>query len=420
MAASDRLSLVNPTKLWLWLATLMAMSFVIGGFLIAGTITDKNKDINQLKVDALIRNNQIFLESGNYRKFIEGIDSDFNSYSVKLTGVHNYRFGNFEENSICSSGFSDTAKTKVELCRPYKSFMPKILFYAGIFALALIAVFLLARRHDRLVFERLCSLLENYDVQINKHDNLSSILKKLREMRHREMDLLATTRTEQKMIRFIHNSRTNINIIMDFLKSVESNSHNQALLEVALACADRLDKQRGHIMMERKRSIDFVKIYRDVDLSALLVDFIDENKIIDPSCAITIIDETRTKNNLVVADKHVLREITQGLVSNAQQNSPGSDITIALAEDESSCFLTVSNKSDEAYDFNNHPPLNSPVLYGIETKRNGIGLFHAKQDVESWGGELAAISIENEFRIVITLKKFKPSIERKATLLPLV
>ena len=379
MAASFSLSRIETNRVWLSLIVLFVALFSLQAYQIYKDSRLENQQVVESQLKTLLRARVSDLQNKNYRNFVEGVGEEFKELRIIIdAGTSHFEIGpKYQFENCASSGFPSIASSAengvvtVQICRKFSSPMSRFFILIPVFfAMVCFAYRAKKREIETAKKQALFELAEQV-----AHD----IRSPLAALKTFEADLPEISEDKRANVRKAV-SRIG-DIANDLLNKYNMNSASENSGSGSEpATVENISGILASVMMEKRlqfRSRGDIKIgaHKDFCLESFAV--------VQP------IEFSRLISNLI---------------NNAVEACGESGtVQIAVASDPSNHRIVIQD-SGKGIPKELLPRLGRRGETFGKVGGSGLGLFHAKQSVERWGGSLSIdSSLGVGTKVVITL-----------------
>jgi signal transduction histidine kinase len=363
------------------------------------------------------------LQSRRFREFVEGVGSEFNDLSIRVE-FHDdaYEFGQLPASRHCArtiyplKGTDGPQSATVTMCRPFRlSTMPMfaiLIAYLIVSAMALRIV----HRIDARAAESLAAFLRGAGAQVDEDEGTVGILNRIQDiitqlkLAQEEQRRLAYYKTRGQLAEQVaHDLRSPLAALESLIGRLASiPTHEQGLARSAIAriqgIAEDLLAGEGNPIPTHPEDLECVS------LDACVMEVLSE-KTLQYGASLAIggkppFGEEALHGTLARAP---LVRVLSNLIDNAMQCGNKMAKVSVTARPLDSRFVTISvEDSGPGIPPDILPKLGQRGATFGKKGGNGLGLWHARTTVESWGGRL---EIESEVGIGTTVRLILPRAE---------
>ena len=404
----------------------------------------ENQRLTDLEADVLVRARISDFEHGNLRAVVEGLGPEFNDLYVEIQGAT----GSLPNGSIAKTSFHVGARTPAEkcstrvvptgtpgrestftLCRPYRAPTMPIIAVTLIFLIAATLALLLVRSLERSTVTTLVGFIQSQGVSVTPGVGLAGIMRQIKAI-VTQLDEARLRERQADQARLRERQADQAGLLAEIATSVAHDikaplAAFDSLLRGVDAIPDRY-RRLATLAMGRIREIaeDLTAsatapdCHRQADrtqqiaLGPLVEDVVSESRLSHSDHAgLVFLQAPRLDASQVqvAVEPQLLRRMLSNLLNNAAQATYGAGtIAVDITSDERWVTLAIMDRGKG---------IPAEILPKLATRGysigkpggQGLGLYHAKNSVESWGGSLAITSTLGEGTIVaLTLPAFIP------------
>lgn len=419
MATSDSIRLISPLRVWLAFNVIF-MGLAAASFL--GYYRIASRDNERLIVSqeaTLSRARLADLQSRRFREFVEGIGREFNDLFIRVD-FHNdgYEFGQMPPRAHCAQseyplGGAGPARTaKIKMCRPFTPSTAPLIGILLAYVVVSGAALRIAQRLDARAAGTLAAFLRDSGAQVDASDGTVGILRRIQEI----IGQLEAAQEDKRRLEFAktraelaeqvaHDIRSPLAALQSLTGRLASFPEDeQRLIRAAI---DRIGGIAADLLASRPtrvQAVPVIALSRCVSAAVAEkgVQYGDGVAIEGPSVA----DYGQLHGR---ADALELGRINSNLIDNAVQAMDGAGtVRVGIrALDDGIIELSIQD-SGAGIAADLIPMLGRRGATFGKEKGTGLGLYHAKSTVESWGGRL---EIESEVGRGTTVCLIFPRVE---------
>lgn len=422
MAPSSRLSLVSPIRLWLLLNGLLAavtVSSWLSDYRAAGA---ENKRLIESQALTLTKSRYDDLRNRRFRDFVEGVGREFSDLHVSVNiGADHFQFGEFPKNGHCStlnSPLDRPARSEeavITMCRPFQFSSSRLMVMLSVFFVVSGLGYALTRRLERRATATLVGFLRDSGVHIEDGRDLLGIMSDMREIRLR---LDQAKRNEYALI----DARARAELAEQVAHDIRS---PLAALEAASSGAYRAPTEKDDVireavvrmrevaenLLEPRRAGPTLHAQRALraDISAVIVAVLAEKQAASSRSLEFETSDSAPPGSIVRADAGDLKRILSNLLQNAiEATNERGCVTLTLAAGADKAVILSIRDDGIGISPAILPKLGQRGATFGKKGGTGLGLYHARTTVASWGGRL---EIESEADKGTTVMIILPGVE---------
>lgn len=417
MAASSRLSLVSPLRLWA-VSNVLFIVIVGSSWYTSYRLTAADDQrLATVQAQTLTKSRFDDLRNRRFRDFVEGIGGEFGNLYVRTSiGGETFEFGQLPLRRHCGLasyqlfGSGPEGRADVTVCRPFVFAVWPILVvftaYLVISGLSLAYI----RRLDRHATEALAGFLRDSGVEVDAGRGLIGIMAEIRGIREqldharqREQALAGAQARAELAEQVAHDIRSPLGVLLRVLGSSD------------VPVGDDAPLVRGAVARIRGIADDLLATYRAagkgpdgagrvrrwtlreaVPVWPVLDALIQEKRIElrgRPQVSLRLLPFVSKEQAFARIEPVQLQRVVSNLVNNSAEainDQPGM-VTVALSCDGGRLRIRVEDDG---------PGIPSAILAKLGARGEthgkedgaGLGLFHARRTVEAWGGSLELAS----------------------------
>ncbi len=409
-AVRSPMRIIPPKRAWLIFNVVTFSVLLATGFAVVRFSGAENQKLINSQRDTLTRSRLSDLSRGDYRSFVEGIGRAFSELFVQITSPENhFESGKKAASSHCSSGqielFREAKPVKlvIEMCRPYESPIGFFLFLGLLYLLASLFSFRLISVLERSSFEALSNFFKNAGVQAGSSKGLFGLLTGIRNLtdeltnaRLKEIESAKSVAIGQMATQVAHDIRAPLMALSVVLEDISQLPEaSQRLARSAVARVNDI----ANSLMERQRDLiardsDLIESSEplSVQLVATFLENIVSEKIVTfqgrPGLEIRLQRGVTSYGLFAELQPVEFARLLSNLINNSVDAIPeAGTIIVSARRSADSVIVEVSDTGIGIAD-EHVPKLGSRGATFEKIDGTGLGLFHAKTTIESWGGHL--------------------------------
>ena len=413
MAASSRLSLISPLRLWVVFNALFISLVVSSSYTSYRLAALDNQKLVTSQVVTLTKSRFDDLKNRRFRDFVEGIGSEFGDLYVQVDmGADSFKFGKMPRPRHCGdmayqlTGSGADGQARVMICRPFKFAVWPILVVLAAYLVISGLAFVLISRLDQRATSTLGEFLRGFGVEVDPKRGLIGIMTEIRSIRNQ----LEHARTRERTLAGAE-ARAALaeQVAHDILSPL-------AALEVAAGDVSQLPEKKrllirsavGRIrdiansLLEKNRALttrtEADKTSPSIQLlSGLIQSLITEKRLQFRSRSHVEIEariDAASYGIFAQFQPVEFKRLLSNLINNAVE---------ALGADQGSVHVNLSARQGRAFVSvqDDGKGISPEVLEKLGRRGethgkvggSGLGIYHARTSAESWGGSL---EIESE------------------------
>lgn len=395
MAAPVSLRLFKPVRVWFAVTASALALLVAAAANILWISTAENRRLVRLEAGALVRAHVYDLERGDYRAFVEGAGQDFSDLSIEIragdaafTAGAPSRRGHCESSTVPVIG-RGVREVLVTVCRSSNAPVAELAGVIAAFILVSGAILVILRRLERGSTGALIRFFHDFGVEVDGKGGLVGLLAKVRDLvgelrraQNREIELVRASAyavTARQVAHDIRSPLATLKVALGDLTAGPGAAIAAASMARIEAIADDLiERARGE-----SGAAAPARLWPVVEAAAREASVLSDGRLrIEP----TSTDAARAAR--VRFEPNDAARVLANLLNNAREASPdGGRVAIAL---EMTADAVVCRIHDDGRGIAPEilPRLMQRGATFGKAGGSGLGLFHARQTLESWGARL--------------------------------
>ena len=434
MAAPLGMRLFSPFQIWLSFTAALTMMLIAGAGSIWRLAETENQRLTDLEADVLVRARISDFEHGNLRAVVEGLGPEFNDLYVEVQGAT----GPLPNGSSAKTSFHVGARTPAEkcsmrvvptgtpgrestftLCRPYRAPTKPIVAVTLIFLIAATLALLLVRSLERSTVATLVGFIQSQGVSVTPGVGLAGIMRQIKaivtqldEARQRERQADQARFLAEIATSVAHDIKAPLAAFDRLLRGVDAiPDRYRRLATLAMGRIREIaeDLTASATAPDHTRQADRTQ---QIALSPLVDDVVSEARLSHSGQTGLVflyaprLDASQVQ---VAVEPQLFRRMLSNLLNNAAQAiDDAGTVAVHITSDER--WVTLSIIDDGKGIAAEILPKLATRGYSIgKPGGQGLGLYHAKTSVESWGGSLAITStLGAGTTVAVTLLAYQP------------
>lgn len=394
MASSAQLK--NPSRIIFLLFSLSILFFIVTAFCLTELSKTQSHKLLTYEVSILVRGNGRLLLSGNLRAFVEAISLNHDAFYIEIKSRAEAKTFLFGNSSLLDSSCVSVPYYEYDIryCRPYAVPWESLYSIAGLYFLFLLATLrFLKKLNENLLksfkdffgivqipFSNDMNLGKAWDITFHLADTFSNSRQKIIDL-EKEKTHMAIAR------QVAHDIRSPLAALEVFLRET---NQTDSLAVKALA---RIKGIANDLLSRPNLAVDSVitisnKDVEKFDIRAASQSIVAEKNALIANFKIGLV--ARDRPILLVANESAFSRILSNILNNSIESlgeSRNPKIEVILDEFENHIFVTIRDNGCGI-------PKNILEKIGEEgfshgkTNGHGLGIFSAKNWMESIGGEL--------------------------------
>lgn len=410
MAASSRLTLISPLRVWLIFNTLFIALVASSWYTLYRQAQADNQRLVASQTITLTKSRFDDIKNRRFRDFVEGVGREFSDLHVLLSiAEETYQFGRPPSPGHCSDliyplgGLGAASEAHITMCRPFRfstaPILTVLLVYLLISGLSLVFV----RRLERRTTAALVDFLRDSGVEIDPGRDLIGIMADMRDIRLRidqaqaqERQLIDTRARAELAEQVAHDIRSPLTALeatagdMDSMPEKKRLQIRSAISRIRDIANGLLDRRRGDIRESgatSNRSDSSPQL-----LSSLIEPIISEKRLaLGPDSGIEVKSSNAAGSYglFVLVDPVEFKRALSNLINNALEALDGNSGTVRVTVSRCDSHILVAVNDDGK-------GMTPDVLAKLghrgasfgKAGGSGLGLHHARASAEAWGGRL--------------------------------
>lgn len=407
MAASSRLTLVSPIRVWLIFNALFISLVASSWYTLYRQAQSDNQRLVASQAITLTKSRFEDIKNRRFRDFVEGVGREFSDLHVRLRiGDETYQFGTPPSPGHCSdltypigSGGS-ASEARITMCRPFRFSTTPILAVLLVYILISGISLVIVRRLERRTTAALVGFLRDSGVEIDAGRDLIGIMADMRDIRLRldhaqaqERQLIDTRARAELAEQVAHDIRSPLTALEATAGDMASLPEKKRL-QIRGALGRIRDIANNLLDQRRASTSESSRSDTPSQLSSLVETIIAEKRLaLGARRHVTITSDDAAYGLFARVQPVEFNRVLSNLINNAVEalgENPGT-VHIGISERDGKILVTVRD------DGKGIPPEVLAKLgqrgasYG-KAGGSGLGLHHAYVQAESWGGRLEIAS----------------------------
>lgn len=413
MASSTRLRLLEPRRAWLVFSLVALVLFAAAVFGLYHVRRLDNQRLVETELQSLMRAQISLLDQGRYRAFIEALGSSFTQSYVRIeANGERYVLGIERPGMHCAQVTSNAAT--VSLCRPFEFFFFPYVVLIFFYVVVSFVGYLLVVMWERRSIAHLRTLITSAGVELGEATGLLGILRRLakvsRELdlaRRREVELAKREALGQMAAHVAHDLKSplfSLRVLSERRRSIPETELDEMLSTLTSRITDLVQglvKKKLAIEQEpgvSEREGGQLGTLRAGEVVRLLSRVV-KNKQSEVShlkrVQVALEPSGSSGSFSVISDAEQLERVVSNLISNSVEAMEGKGTCrVALVENDLSVEINIRDTG---------PGIPTDLLARLfepgathgKSQGTGMGLWHAKQCMGAWGGQITVTNPES-------------------------
>lgn len=414
MAASSRLTLVSPLRVWLIFNALFIALVASSWYTLYRQAQADNQRLVASQTITLTKSRFDDIKNRRFRDFVEGVGREFSDLHVRLSiAEETYQFGKPPSPGHCSDlvyplgGRGAASEARITMCRPFRfstaPILAVLLVYFLISGLSLVFV----RRLERRTTAALVDFLRDSGVEIDSGRDLIGIMADMRDIRLRldqaqaqERQLIDTRARAELAEQVAHDIRSPLTALeattgdMASMPEKKRLQIRSALTRIRDIANGLLDRRRADVRESgsiANRSDSSTQL-----LSNLIEPIISEKRLaLGPGSGIKVQspNDAGSYGLFVRVDPVEFKRVLSNLINNAMEALNGNSGTVRVTSSKwDSQILIAVNDDGKGIPPEVLAKLGQRGASFGKAGGSGLGLHHARASAEAWGGRLEIAS----------------------------
>jgi len=361
----------TPRSIWIIYIATAFIVFSVFSWILFQASARENSRLIERELELLVRANKTAIQSGNYRKVLESLGSEYLGAYFTLTSQGKvFSFGVLDQSLTCASLASNESTFK--LCRPLPIPSNRLWILIFIFSALGFVTYFIGSRMEVIYIER---------------------------ERYRAADEVA-----KQVLHDIKSPMTALGIIIESSGKLESEL--RSLLEMSSSRVIKIVES-----LENRFSSESSENETRTDLGEV-VQLVVREKLVLPKVKSSIVFDLRQppSSPIVHLDPDILKRLLSNILNNSIESiSTSGKIRIEIETKENHALILIEDTGCGISSANMNKIGKKFATFG-KVNGQGLGLFYAKSNIERWGGTFA---IESEAGVGTRVKLSIPIIPQK-------
>jgi signal transduction histidine kinase len=398
MASSPRLTLISPLRVWLIfnaLFVVLAASSTYSSYRLAAA--DEQRLVAS-QVLTLTKSRVADLQNRRFRDFVEGVGREFTGLYIRVDFADQVlESGVRPEGGHCAEldePLGAGGAARVTMCRPFTlTFKPLVLVLLAYLLISAVALSYV-RRLERRTTGALVGFLKDSGVEVDSSRGLVGIMADVRDIRARldrakeQERQLALARARAELAEQVaHDIRSPLAVLQDLGR--DSSAIPADIRGLFIGALDRVIAISEDILRRGRAE----RAPETASLAAAVKAVVEEKRVEHRGRAVVLTFETTAgaPETPVAAPAAELQRVLSNLLNNAVE-AGASSVSVRLDSDGDTLRLSVVDDGKG---------IAPGVLPGLGTRGDsrgkaggsGLGLSHARERAQAWGGRLEVDSV---------------------------
>ncbi|UPT74966.1 MAG: HAMP domain-containing histidine kinase [Elusimicrobiota bacterium] len=406
MAPPSRLTLVSPLRVWLIFNALFVALVASSWYTLYRQAQADNQRLVASQTITLTKSRFDDIKNRRFRDFVEGVGREFSDLHVRLNiADETYQFGKPPLPGHCSDltyPLGGGGVAKITMCRPFRFSTAPILTVLLVYLLISGMSLVFVRRLERRTTAALVEFLRDSGVEIDSGRDLIGIMADMRDIRVRldvaqaqERQLVDTRARAELAEQVAHDIRSPLTALEATAGDMASLPEKKRL-QIRGALARIRDIANGLLDQRRASLTEPSKSDSPFQLSSLIDSIISEKRLaLDARQNIDIKSSSDADSYGLFARVQPveLTRVLSNLINNAVEalGEHSGTVQVSVSGSDGKILLVIKDTGKGI------PPEIMEKLgqrgasYG-KTGGSGLGLHHARAQVDAWGGSLKIAS----------------------------